>query len=359
MSDKRDYYEVLELARDASADDIRRNYRKLALKYHPDRNQGDAEAERMFKEATEAFAALSDADKRATYDRYGHAGMSGGFDFSGAGMGDIFNQFQDMFSDFFGAGFSGGGGRQRTERGQSIRVEAAISLKAAMTGTKEEVTVEGSAPCDGCLGSGAEKGSTPDPCVQCGGTGQMTTQRGFIMFASTCTRCGGRGQVIKSPCKTCSGRGAVQKRRRVVVSFPAGIEGGQRLRVPGQGMPGPGGAPAGDLFVDVEVEEDERFKRDGHDLFVLDELTFAEAALGADRIVTLPDDREVTFKVPAGTQPNTEITLRDQGMPVLGKRNMRGSLKVVVGVQVPTKLSRKAKQLLQDLEKELRSSEPD
>lgn len=355
MSDKRDYYEVLEIAKDASADDIRRSYRKLALKYHPDRNQGDAEAERKFKEATEAFSVLSDAEKRATYDRYGHAGMSGGFDFSSAGMGDIFSQFQDMFSDFFGAGFSGGGGRQRAERGQSIRVEATISLKAAMTGTKEEVTVEGSAPCDDCQGSGAAKGSTPDPCVQCGGTGQMTTQRGFIMFSSTCTRCGGRGQVVRNPCGTCSGRGAVQKRRRVVVSFPAGIDSGQRLRVPGQGMPGPGGAAAGDLFVDVEIEEDERFKRDGHDLFVLDQLSFAEAALGAERTLKLPDDREVSFSIPAGTQPNTEIALRDQGMPVIGKRNLRGALRVVVGVQVPTKLNRKAKQLLQELEQELRT----
>ncbi len=350
MSDKRDYYEVLGISRDAGEDEIKRAYRKLALKYHPDRNQGDAESEAKFKEATEAFSVLSDAEKRATYDRFGHAGMGGGgFDFSNAG--DIFSQFQDMFSDFFGGGF--GGGRQRTERGQSIRVEAHISLKDAMLGTKEEVSVEGSAPCDDCKGSGAAKGSKPDTCVQCGGTGQMATQRGFIMFSTTCNRCGGRGQVVKDPCGTCRGHGVVQKRRRVVVTFPAGIDSGQRLRVPGQGMPGPNGSPAGDLFVDVEIADDERFQREGHDLYTVEHLSFAEAALGTERTITLPDETEAKFKVPAGTQPNTEIVMRQRGMPVLGRRDARGDLRVIVGVNVPKKLNRKARKLLEQLQAEL------
>jgi molecular chaperone DnaJ len=356
MGDKRDYYEVLGVARDAVEDDIRKAYRKLALQHHPDRNQGDAESEAKFKEATEAYSVLSDQEKRATYDRFGHAGMGGaGFDFSNAGIGDIFSQFQDMFADFFGGSAGGGGGRRRAERGKDVRVETRISFKDAMTGTKQEVVVRGAAVCDDCQGNGAAPGTQPQACVQCGGAGQVATQRGFIMFSSTCNRCGGRGSVIADPCKGCQGRGSVEKRRKVVVSFPAGIDSGQRLRVPGQGMPGPSGAPSGDLYVDIELEEDERFQRDGHDLVTKEEVTFAQAALGADREVELPDGSKVTFSVPAGTQPGTVISIRGKGMPVINQRDARGSLHVVVGVHVPKKLNRKARKLLEELEAELSS----
>jgi molecular chaperone DnaJ len=352
MGDKRDFYEVLGVARDASDDDVRKAYRKLALQHHPDRNQGDAEAEAKFKEATEAYSVLSDPEKRGVYDRYGHAGLGGGgFDFSGAGMGDIFSQFQDMFADFFGG--SPQGGRRRPERGKDVRVETTIALKDAMTGTKQEVVVRGLAACEDCQGSGAAPGTQPQTCVQCGGAGQVATQRGFIMFSSTCSRCGGRGSVIADPCKTCQGRGNVEKRRKVVVTFPAGIDSGQRLRVPGQGMPGPGGAPAGDLYVDVELEEDPRYQRDGHDLVTKEELSFAQAALGADRELELPDGSRVSFNVPPGTQPGTVISVRGKGMPVVNQRDARGNLHVVVGVQVPKKLNRKARKLLEELEAEL------
>ncbi|HEU5073223.1 MAG TPA: DnaJ domain-containing protein, partial [Polyangiaceae bacterium] len=264
MSEKRDFYEVLGVERNAGDDEIRRTYRKLALKYHPDRNPNNPEAETRFKEATEAFTVLSDPEKRAAYDKFGFAGLGGGgFDFNNAGMGDLFSHFQDMFSDFFG-GFSGNQGRRRgqgPQRGQDVRVEATISLKDAMTGCKQQVTVRGSATCATCNGSGAKAGSRPQSCVNCGGTGQMTTQRGFIMFSTTCTRCGGSGQVTTDPCETCHGQRFVQKERSVLVAFPAGIDSGQRLRVPGQGMAGPAGAPSGDLYVDVEVARDERFER--------------------------------------------------------------------------------------------------
>ncbi len=355
MSEKRDFYEVLEVSRDASDDDIRRAYRKLALKYHPDRNPGNDEAEGKFKEATEAYTVLSDADKRAAYDRYGHAGLGGaGFDFSNAGMGDVFSHFQDMFADFFGGGFGGGGGqRRRGERGRDVRVQATVSLEEAMTGIKKEVTVEGAAPCDDCEGSGAAPGTKPQACVACGGSGQTATQRGFIMFSSTCGRCGGRGVIIPEPCKTCRGRGTVEKRRKVVVSFPAGIDGGQRLRVPGQGMPGPNGSPAGDLYVDVDQEAHARYERDGNDLILREQLSFAEAALGTERKVVLPDGSEASVKVPEGTQPGTVISLREKGMPILNRRGSRGSLHVVVTVGVPQKLNRKARQLLEELDAEL------
>jgi molecular chaperone DnaJ len=352
MSDKRDYYEVLGVAREATEEDIRRTYRKQALKYHPDRNQGDKEAEGKFKEATEAYTVLSDKEKRAAYDRFGHAGLGGaGFDFSNAG--DIFNHFQDMFSDFFGGGSSGGGGRRRSERGRDVRVEASISLKSAMTGTKEEIVVEGAAPCEDCKGSGAAAGTKPQACLQCGGSGQMTQQRGFIMFSSTCSRCGGRGSVVADPCRTCNGAGAVETRRKVLVTFPAGIDSGQRLRVPGQGMPGPGGTPAGDLYVDVDLEKDPSFERDGYDLITRQALSFGEAALGAERQLELPDGSQVSFKVPPGTQPGTVLSIRDKGVPVLNRRDTRGNLHVVVNVKVPQKLNRKARKLLEELEAEM------
>ncbi|MEZ4227192.1 MAG: molecular chaperone DnaJ [Polyangiaceae bacterium] len=357
MTEKRDYYEVLGVARDASPDDVRKAYRQLALKYHPDRNPDDAEAEAKFKEATEAYSVISDEQKRDAYDRFGHAGVGGGFDFSGAGMGDILSQFQDMFSDFFGGmgGFGfGGGGRRRAApaRGHDVRVEATILLKDSITGTKKEVRVRGAAPCDTCNATGAKPGTSPERCGQCNGSGQATTQRGFIMFSTTCPRCRGTGKTVSDPCSDCSGAGHVERERKVLVTFPAGIDSDQRLRVPGQGMPGPSGAPAGDLYVDVTVQEDPRFQREGYDLIARREVSFPEAALGAELEVELPDDSAVSVEVPAGTQPNTVLSLRGKGVPRLDGRGV-GDLHVVVDVSVPKKLSKRAKELLGELEAEL------
>ncbi len=357
MTEKRDYYEILGLARDASADDIKKAYRQLALKYHPDRNPGDASAETQFKEATEAYSVLSDAEKRGTYDRFGHAGLgAGGFDFAGAGVGDILSQFQDMFSDFFGGmggfGFPGSGRRRSAPRGQDVRVEASISLRDAIAGCKKEVCVRGAAPCEQCSGSGAKAGTRAERCGSCNGGGQVTTQRGFIMFSTTCPRCRGAGQVIKEPCEGCSGSGHVERQRKVLVTFPAGIDSDQRLRVPGQGMPGPEGASPGDLYVDVTVEEDSRFQREGYDLIARRDISFPEAALGSEIEVELPDDTLVSVEVPAGTQPGTVLSLRGKGVPHLDGR-AKGDLHVVVEVQVPRKLSKRARQLLGELETEL------
>ncbi len=352
MSPKRDYYEVLEMAQDASEEDIKRAYRKAALKFHPDRNQGNKEAEAKFKEATEAYAVLCDKEKRATYDRFGHAGLQGGAaDFSGVGVGDIFSQFQDIFSDFFGD--SGGGRRGRRQaRGADVRVDARISLKDSMLGVKHEVTVEGLAPCEGCKGSGAAPGTSPEVCRTCGGSGQVGTQRGFIMFSSTCPNCRGQGSSISSPCPSCSGRGQVERQRKVIVTFPAGIDGGQRLRVPGQGMPGPDGSPSGDLYVDVELEPHADFERDGADLVTRENISFVEASMGTEFDVVLPDGTEVPVEIPGGTQPGTVITARGHGMQRIGRRG-RGDLHVVVNVHVPKKLSRKARKLFEELEEEL------
>jgi molecular chaperone DnaJ len=356
MSQKRDYYEVLGVAQDAGDDDIRRAYRQCALKFHPDRNQGDKASEEKFKEATEAFSVLSDKEKRATYDRFGHAGLEGGggFDYSGVGVGDIFSQFQDIFSDFFGGGGSFGGQnrRRRPTRGADVRVDARITLKEAMTGVKREVLVRGVGPCDGCQGSGAAPGTQRQTCRSCGGSGQLATQRGFIMFSSTCPACAGQGSVVSTPCSSCAGRGAVERERKVNVTFPAGIDSGQRLRVPGQGMPGVNPNEPGDLYVDVAVEPHADFEREGADLVTRENLSYAEAALGTEFDVILPDGTEVAVAVPGGTQPGSVITEQGRGLQRIGQRG-RGDLHVVVNVHVPKKLSRKARKLLEELAEEL------
>lgn len=276
MSQKRCYYEVLGCDRDASADDLRRAYKREALKHHPDRNQGDPKAEAAFKEVNEAYQVLSDADKRQVYDQFGHAGLEGGGGMGG-GMGDVFSHMQDLFAEMF----SGGGfGQQRSRRGGDLRVQQRLKFREAAFGCKREVVVHAPVRCEDCGGSGAKPGTKPETCGHCRGTGQVSNARGFVMFTSTCNRCRGQGVIIKAFCKTCEGRGAVERPRKVTVTFPAGIDGGQRLRVTGQGMPGPGGAPAGDLYVDVDVEEDPRFDRDGADVVTRVHVSFTEAALG-------------------------------------------------------------------------------
>jgi molecular chaperone DnaJ len=351
-TEKRDYYEVLGVARDAAADDIRKAYRQAALKNHPDRNPGDAAAEARFKEATEAYQVLSDDDKRARYDRFGHAGVDGAAD---AG-GDIFSHFQDIFSEFFG-GFGGAGPRRRNgpARGHDVRVQQRLTLREAILGCKRDVVLRTPAQCDDCGGTGAKAGTKRKTCGMCGGQGQVSTSRGFVMFTQTCPECQGEGSVVKTPCASCAGSGAVEKTRKVVVSFPAGIDGGQRLRVPGQGMPGQQGGPAGDLYVDVELAADDRFERDGLDLITKQTISFAEAALGGSIHVQMPDDSVVSVDVPAGTQPGEVIAVKGRGAPRVDGRG-RGSLHVVVQVEVPRALTARAKELLRELEAELAKS---
>jgi len=356
MSQKRDYYEVLGVGREADEEEIRKAWRQAALKHHPDRNQGDPAAEARFKEAHEAFQVLSDADKRRNYDRFGHAGDDG----MGAGnadIGDILSQFQDMFSDFFGGigGFGGASRRRGPQPGQDVRTDASISLADAMNGTKREVNVHGAVSCDACSGTGAEPGHPPETCGSCRGAGQVTTQRGFMVFTTTCPTCGGRGRRVTHPCAACRGIGKVEKARTVLVTFPAGIDSGQRLRVPGQGMAGDPGAPPGDLYVDVEVQAAEGFERRGYDLVSRERVSFADAALGCELDLTLPDETTVTVQVKPGTQPGTVMTVRGRGIPRLDRRG-RGDLHVLIEVAVPKKLTKRARKLIEDLDEELNRS---
>lgn len=358
MSEKRDYYEVLGVERTASADEIRKAYKREALKHHPDRNPGDATAETKFKAVNEAYQVLSDDEKRRIYDQFGHAGFEGGAGFDG--VGDVFSHMQDLFAEMFsGGGFGGFGGRRQARRGGDLQVQARLSLHEAAFGVKREITVNAPARCDDCQGSGAKAGTRPETCGHCRGSGHVSNARGFVMFTTPCPKCGGQGAVIKQHCKTCEGRGAVPKSRKVVVGFPAGIDNGQKLRVPGQGMPGPAGSPPGDLYVEIEVEEDARFERDGADLVTRVHVSFVDAALGAEVQVPSLGDAEgekktatVPLQIPAGTQPGTVFTIRGQGIPRLDGRG-RGALVAVVQVDVPTSLSDRAKKLLSELEAEI------
>ncbi len=359
MSQKRDYYEVLGVSKEASSDELRKAYRAAALKSHPDRNPGDKEAEGRFKEATEAYGVLSDDQKRARYDRFGHAGMEGMPDMQ---QGDIFTHFQDIFSELFG-GFGGGGGfggqgqgqrrRSGPSRGQDLRVEQRLTLREAMTGTKREVPLRTPVPCEECSGTGAKPGSKRKTCGTCEGQGQVSTARGFVMFTQTCPTCRGEGSTVSTPCAPCRGQGAVEKNRKVVVTFPAGIDAGQRLRIPGQGMPGGQGGPSGDLYVDVDLAPDDNFERHESELVTRAVMPYAKAALGGEINLTLPDESIVSVDVPAGSQPGDVITVRGHGMPRIDGRG-RGSLQVIVQVAVPKTVSARAKELLEQLDAELK-----
>jgi molecular chaperone DnaJ len=360
MSSKRDYYEVLTISREASVDEVRKAYKREALKHHPDRNQGDSAAEAKFKEASEAYQVLSDDEKRRIYDRFGHAGLEssgpggGGFD----GITDVFAHMQDLFSEMF-SGSMGFGGNARPRRGADLRIQQRLTFRDALFGCKREVSVRAPVACSDCSGTGGKAGTKPETCPQCRGAGQVSNARGFVMFTSTCPRCRGAGGVVKQPCTTCAGHGAVERARKVTVSFPGGIDAGQRLRVPGQGAAAPQGIPSGDLYVEVDVEGDERFERDGVDLVTRLHIPFTEAALGAEVRVNAmePDSEEATLPVvvPPGTQSGAVFTLKGHGVTRLDGRG-RGSLVVVVQVDVPTALSARARQLLNDLHAELHAA---
>lgn len=352
MADKRDYYEVLGVARDVSADDLKKAYRKLAVKYHPDKNPGDKAAEDKFKEVGEAYEVLSDEQKRAAYDRYGHqafAGGMGGPSAGGAGgFHDPFDIFREVFSgagggggifeSFFGGG--GGGGRQRRDgpqRGSDLRYGMEISLEDAAHGCEREIEYERLNSCKKCQGSGSASGGGRKTCGTCGGAGQVIASRGFFQIQQTCPECQGSGEVVSDPCRTCNGSGRAKERTKVRVKVPAGIEDGSRLRSSGNGDHGAKGGPAGDLYIVIHVRQHEVFEREGDDLHCQMPLSFTTAALGGE--VTVPTlEGKANLKVPAGTQNGTTFRLRGKGVKTLGEER-HGDLYVHVQIAVPTKLN--------------------
>ncbi len=351
MSGKQDYYDVLGVGREASTGEIRKAYKKLALQFHPDRNQGDDEAESQFKSVTEAYQVLSDDQKRQRYDQFGHAGLEGG---AGAGFqGDIFSHFQDIFSDFFGGGF-GGGSRQasRARRGRDMGVTQALSLEEAILGCKKEIELHAPTQCETCEGSGAKPGSRPKRCATCAGAGQVSTGRGFVVFTQPCPSCGGEGSVIDDPCHTCDGAGWTEATRKVSVTFPPGIDQGHRLRVAGQGLPSTSGGPPGHLYVDVALEAHPIFERQGDDLITRRTISYPAAALGDSMTIELIGGSDHEVSIEAGTQPGTIITIAGKGTPSVNGPG-RGALHVVIQVDVPRELSREARRILKTLREEL------
>lgn len=348
--DKRDYYEVLKVARTATDQELKSAYRKLAMRYHPDKNPGDASAEEKFKEAAEAYTVLSDAEQRRRYDRFGHAGVSStaGANWGAPGFGGI----EDILGDLFGFGdvFGGarsGSRRSAAQRGADLRYDLEITLEDAANGMTANLRIPRLETCDTCKGSGAAAGTQPETCTTCNGSGQMRFQQGFFSVARTCHACRGVGKVIKSPCKECRGAGRVEREKQMEVKIPAGVETGSRLRVQGEGESGVSGGASGDLYVVIHVAEHEHFERQGSNLYAAVPITFAQAALGAD-IAVRTLDAEDKVKIPVGTQTGTVFRLKGKGMPVLGGRG-RGDLFVSVTVVTPTSLTREQRKLLEQL----------
>jgi molecular chaperone DnaJ len=350
---KRDYYVVLGVARDASEQDIKSAYRRLAMKYHPDRNQGDKAAEDKFKEAAEAYSVLADSDKRARYDRFGHAAVAGAAGGAGGFDPTIFAEFDDIFGslgDIFGLGGMFGGGRRRggPQRGADLRYDLEISFEHSATGTETTIQIPRRETCETCQGSGAAPGSSPTTCPQCRGAGQLRYQQGFFTVARTCGQCRGVGRIISKPCPTCHGEGAVEQLRKLTVKIPAGIATGQRLRLAGEGEAGARGGPPGDLYVVIVVQEHPFFQRDGNDLACEIPINFTTLALGGEIRVPSVKDEEETLKIPEGTATGSVFRLRGKGMPDVSGRG-RGDLLVTVQAITPRKLTREQKKLLEQL----------
>ncbi len=354
MAEKRDYYEVLGIQKGASEDEIKKAYKKLARKYHPDMNPGDKEAEEKFKEVNEANEVLSDPEKKARYDQFGFAGVDPNYG-AGAGGGAYgggfdFGDLGDIFGSFFGGGFGGGQRRNPNapQRGESIRASVSVSFTEAAFGCEKSVTLERSEQCPTCKGNGCAPGTTPEICPDCHGTGTVQTRRQTPMgvFASNgpCRKCGGTGRLIHQPCSDCRGTGAVRKRKTIKINIPAGIDHGQTISLRGQGNAGKNGGPAGDLLITVMVQPHELFRRDGVDVFCEAPITFAQAVLGAElEIPTI--DGKVKYSIPEGTQTGTVFRLKGKGIPVLNGRG-RGDQYVTVTIETPRNLNKEQKEAL-------------
>ena len=363
MADKRDYYEVLGLQKGASEADIKKAFRKMALKYHPDKNPGDKTAEEKFKEVNEAYSILSDPEKKKLYDQFGHAGVDPNAGFGGAGGGfggfsGSYDDIFDMFGNMFGGGFGGFGGRAQRNgpmKGRDLQKAMTITFEEAAFGVKKDIQVNKHVECSTCHGTGAAPGTSKQQCPKCGGSGQIhTTQRtpfGQFSNVSPCDRCGGTGEIIETPCPDCNGSGHIRKNVKINVNIPAGVDNDSIIPLRGQGEPGVNGGPAGDLYIVIRVKPHKMFKRKGSDLQLEIPISFEQAALGAEIIVPTLEEK-IKYKVPAGTQPGTKFRIKGKG--VTNVRNGRkGDLYIKVNLEVPTKLNAEQKKAVDDMGKKL------
>lgn len=347
---KRDYYDILGVSRDADETEIKKSYRQLAMKYHPDRNPGDREAEERFKEAAEAYEVLRNGEKRQIYDRFGHEGLEGTGFRGFSGFEDIFSSFGDIFEDFFGFG-SSRGSRSRVRQGNSLRYDLEITLEEAYHGKEEEIQFNKWEPCKTCQGSGLTPGTELETCSTCQGRGQVVRSQGFFQISSTCPTCQGEGRIITDPCDACHGRGRVQVDKTITLKVPAGVDTGSQLRLRGEGEPGEHGGPSGDLIVVIHVAEHGLFTREGDHLLCEIPISFVQAALGD--VVTIPilgGDEKKDLRIPKGTQPDDVLILHGQGMPNL-HRQKKGDLYIKINVKIPKTLSHQQRELLEAFKK--------
>jgi molecular chaperone DnaJ len=364
MSEKRDYYEILGIQKNATKDEIKKAYRKLAMQFHPDKNPGNKEAEAKFKEASHAADILMDDQKRSMYDRMGHSaeqgGMGGGGGFQGGDFGDLGDIFGDIFGDILGGQRGRGGrgrGRSRAQAGDDLQTEMFVSFEEAAFGVEKEIQINRSVLCETCHGTGAKKGSGPVTCEMCQGHGEVRRQQGFFTIAQPCPKCHGSGQMIKDPCETCGGRGRSKKREKLSVKVPAGIDEGQRLKLSGQGDSGANGGPSGDLYVMIHLQEHEFFKRDEYNVLCEVPISFSQAALGCEIEVPTLGGR-VSMKIPEGIQAGQKMKLGKKGITKLGGYGF-GDQIITIHVETPTKLSKEQREIFQRLsELEQNSSNP-
>jgi molecular chaperone DnaJ len=348
---KRDYYEILSVSRTATEQEIKSSYRKLAMQWHPDRNPGNAEAEEKFKECSEAYSVLMDADKRARYDQYGHAAVNGGGGFGGfdaSNFADVSDIFGDIFSDFFGVNVGGRGGRGRVQRGGDARADITLTFEEAAFGKKTQAKVRRYEACEQCHGTGSAGSKGPSTCPTCAGRGQVRYQQAMFSIARPCPTCHGQGRVISDPCGKCKGESRVMKEHQIDVSVPAGVEDGTRIRYQEQGDVGPNGGPPGDLYVVLEVKPHPFFEREGKDLHCSVPISFSQAAMGAEIVIPTLDGGEHKLKIQEGTQSGTTFRVRGKGVPAL-QSSGKGDMYVKVRVETPRKLTKRQRELMAEL----------
>ena len=347
----RDFYDILGVQKNASDDEIKKAYRKLAMKHHPDRNKDNKDSERKFKEATAAYEALKDPEKRAAYDQYGHEAFRQGGMGGGQGFGDFAGGFSDIFEEFFGGGFGGSSRQRGPQRGNDLRYNMSVSLQEAYSGKKSQIRIPSYDGCDLCSATGSADKTGPSTCSTCGGQGKVRSTQGFFSIERPCPTCGGEGSSIKNPCLKCSGTGQVKKQKTISVTIPAGVDTGTRIRISGEGEPGQRGAGNGDLYIFVEVQKDKLFEREEENIFCQIPISITTAILGGDVEVPTIEGKKARLNIPAGTQSETQFRLKGKGMSIL-RQTRRGDMYVEANVEIPVNLNSKQKAILQEFEKE-------